>query len=267
MPGEPTPDPAKAAPVVPDNTPVVEPVVEPAVTPVAPVEPAVKVEPAAEPVTPVAEPIVEPVKEIPQGDFLTSADTILTDAGFDTSDVVEKINANNGEVSVELYNDIVGKTSKGVADSLVSGFKTEVANAETRQQAETAKVYEEVGGEEVWNKIAEWTADPASKLDPAAAKQYNAMLAAGGVQAQLAAKALKEAYMASPGFSADANLVPGDSTPAPSGLEPISRVEYTKLKKEARQKGDGVADAALDARARHTMENLPNQWRLAPLEG
>lgn len=266
MPGEQTPEPV--APVVPDNTPVVEPVVEPVATPAQVATPTPAVEPAAaEPVAPVAEPIVEPVQEIPEGDFLTSADTILTDAGLDTSDVVEKINANEGKVSVELYNEIVAKTSKGVADSLVAGFTTEVANAEKRQAAETAKVYEVVGGEAEWNKIAAWTSDPASKLDPAAAKEYNAMLAAGGVQAQLAANALKEAYMASPGFSADANVVPGDGTPPAQGLEPISRAQYTTEKKKARQSGDGVLDAALDARARHTMQNFPNQWRLAPLDG
>ena len=242
------------------------PVVEPK-TPKPSIEPAPAVEPAPTP-EPKAEPIVDPsVTEIPQEDFISSASTILTDAGFDPSTVMERINANDGEVSVELYNELVAKTSKGQADVLVSGFKTEVSNIETAQVAENQKVYEAVGGEETWNKKAEWTKTEESGLTSEAAKEYTAMLQAGGVQAQLAAKALKEAYVSSPGFTADPNLVPGDSTPPAKGLELISRTQYLVDKKKARSENNGVLDAALDARAKHTMETNPGMWRGIKIEG
>ena len=73
--------------------------------------------------------------------------------------------------------------------------------------------------------------------------------------------------MASPGFKeANPTMVAGDNTPpVQSGITPISRPQYTEERKKAVHSGNAAEVAALDARARHTMTNVPDQWRMKPI--
>ncbi len=249
--GEPVPE-HKQEPVVPPNP--------------APPEPVVPTAPEPEQV-PEQEVPKEVPKEVPDGDFFSTASETLKEAGFNPEEVAQRINDNEGKISSELYSEMYQKLGKTQADLLVSGFKTNYADIIAKQEVEKSKVYDVVGGEDMWQKIAAWTATEEAALEPEAAKVYNEMLAAGGVKAALAANALKEAYMASPGFTAAPNLVTGDSTPPAAGVEPISRSEYTNKKREAFNSNDGVAVASLEARARFTMEQHPNLWRTAKIRG
>jgi hypothetical protein len=147
---------------------------------------------------------------------------------------------------------------------LTATYKAEVTTAKSKAEARNNAVYSVVGGKESWDAIAQWTTTPEAGLDEAAAAEYNKMLASGGVQAELAAKALKEAYMASPGFK-QANPTMTEPTgvvPAAPAVEPVSRRQYTDQRKKAIREGNAAEVAALDARARHTMQSLPDQWRL-----
>jgi len=232
---------------------VVVPVVEPLVTPEVVVVPPVVTAPVVEPV--VTPPVVQTT------DFYETASTTLTEAGFVPADVAAKIRDNGGKVSPELYAELSGKLGKVTTDLLAQGYEVKRADLVAKQEVENEKVYTEVGGKDAWEAISAWTQTDASGLSKEAADAYNEMLAAGGVKAALAAKALKEAYMASPGFTQEPNLVTGDSTPAPTGVVPISRAIYVAEKQKAIYANDSATIASLEARARFTQANHANIWR------
>lgn len=194
--------------------------------------------------------------------FLEAANKMLTDKGINTQALADSINAAGGKVTAEVRKILEGKLGAAEATMLITGYEAEISKVNASIKAEAEKVYEIVGGEEEWNKIAAWAKTPEAGLDPEAKVQYNAMLAQGGVQAALAAKAIKEAYMASPGFTQDANLMQGqEPASAPSQIDPISRSEYINEKRKAVSSNDGVAVAALEERARFTMEHHAEKWR------
>lgn len=261
---------------VPEALPV-EPVVEPAavaVEPVAPVEPAQGQVNEPAPVLPDADPVVPEVPEtlevpatnpayIPEsyGTFMEAANSVLTAKGINTDALARSIEAADGVVTEEIRTILVDKLGAAEATVMISGFETEYSNASTSISTEANKVYDVVGGKEEWNKIAEWTKTPEAGLTPEAKDAYNSMLQQGGVQAELAAKAIKEAYMASPGFTQDPNLMPADSNANPAvTMETISRSVYVSEKQKAIRENDGVAVAKLEERARFTKENNKDQW-------
>lgn len=228
--------------------PIVEPVVPVEVIPAAPVTPEV-------PATPV----------VPTKDFYATASEVLTAGGFVPSEVADKIKANGGEISQELYSELATKLGKPHADFLSQGYEVKRAGILAQQEIENKKVFDVVGGKDTWEAIAKWTSTEESGLSAEAATAYNEMLAAGGVKAAIAANALKEAYMASPGFTSAPALVTGDGSPAPTGVTPISRSEYVAEKQKAINANDAVAVSSLEARARFTQANHANLWRSVKL--
>jgi len=248
--------------------PVVAPVVEEA--PAVPVvEPVVPVEPAA-PV--VEEPVVEaPVYAKPEATgnkFFDSAANVLHDAGFDTTAISQEVGT-NGSLTDETRAALVAKLGESQVSMLESGLEQERTSAHAANKPARDLVYNEAGGEAMWKAIEEWTTTEGCGLTPDGEKEYNQMLAAGGMQAQLAVKALKEAYMASPGFVQPAKLEGADGVVPAGQVDAISRAIYIKEKADAIKANDAVTVAALEARARYTMANLPTQWnsKLAPRIG
>jgi len=204
-----------------------------------------------------------PVKAdaVPDVDFFSSAKTLLKDKGFDPTEVVNKIDANNGKIPLDLYNDLTSKLGVTETNTLVAGYSQarDAANASIEQ--ENQRIYDVVGGKDKWEAAAAWTKTPEAGLTPEAAKAYNKMFAEGGLQAELAANAIMEAYMKSPGFTQAPTLVQGDG-PAPIlGLTAISRSKYVEEKAKAITANDAVAVKSLEERARHTMQNNPGLWR------
>ena len=260
--GQPVADPT---PTIPQQTAsVTEPVnaPEPVTEPVQ-VDPAPQVTEPEQPQQP-----VQPVAYEPTGNTaLDAAAKIVSEAGFDPAAVSDELNT-NGKLSDQTLLALEGKLGKEQVALLASTYNTEIKKIQEKAQAEVNAVYTEVGGKETWDAIAQWTTTPESGLDKQAAQEYNAMLSAGGVQALLAAKALKEAYMASPGFTATQpnTLVTADSAvPAQPVIETISRRQYVEEKRKAMSVGDAATVAKLEARAHYTRKNVPNQWRMTPL--
>ena len=277
---------AAAAPVVLEVTPPVGVApVEPAVTPpaepataapVEPVQPAAPVEPA--PVVPevpaIPEPPVAPAPEVPAyvpetyTNFMEAADKLLTDKGIDTKSLAATIDAADGKVTDEVRGILVDKLGAAQATVLISGYETEHAAATASVNAEANKVFDVVGGKEMWDKMAAWAASPEAKLTEEARQSYNTMLSLGGVQAALAAEAIKGAYMQSPGFTQDPTLLTGDKQPnAPTGIEPISRSVYMTEKTKAINENNGVEVQSLEARARFTKEHHTAAWYGARYNG
>ena len=266
--GKETPEekPAETPEAKPTETPEEKPAelkVEPAAKPEEKPEEEPEEKPEEKSETPKETPEEKPEPtDIKDTDFFTSAQTILDKAGLDSASVVKRIEDANGIVSPELRAEIAGKLGEAETTVLLNGLATELGNVESAQKKEADVIYDIVGGKESWDKLAAWTATAESGLSEEAANDYNAMLAQGGVQAQLAAKALMEEYMASPGFEKPATLIDGDGTPeAHSTVESISRREYTKEKKKAVYENDAVKVDALEKRARYTMDKHPTLWK------
>jgi hypothetical protein len=201
---------------------------------------------------------------------LDAAAKIVQEAGFDPVAVSNELHA-NGKLSDTTLQALESKLGAEQVALLASTYHTEIKKVQEEAEARNNAVYTEVGGKEAWDAIAQWTTTPEAGLTPDAAQEYNELLAAGGVKALLAAKALKEAYMASPGFktqNTEPNTIvtPDSAVPASPAIETISRRQYVDEKRKAIQAGDAATVAKLEARAQYTMKNAPAQWRLTPLQ-
>ena len=233
--------------------------------------------PVQEPAQPVQEPVAapepEPVKEAPKyeptgNEFFDSAAAVAADAGLSPADVAKYV-TEHGNLSDEHRKALVSKIGEAHTNLLLQGFKSEVKKSNDSVKSVLESVHKAVGGEDTWKQIQEWTRSDSSGLTEEGEKEYNRMLQAGGIQAELAAKALKEAYMASPGFKeSNPNMTPADAaaTPSPS-VAPISRPQYVSEYKKAQQTGNLTEIKILDERARVTMERYPDQWRPARITG
>jgi hypothetical protein len=192
--------------------------------------------------------------------FYDAAAGILHEAGFDAKLVADEFTSSDG-LSTDTRAGLVAKLGEGQVTLMESGLAKELVKAEN---AVLSVVHTAAGSEKMWNDIVVWTTTDDSGLTPEGEKQYNDMLAAGGVQAQLAVQALKEAYMASPGFVQEEGHIAGDTgVPAAPAVEMISRAQYTEEKRKAVRDQNAVLVASLEARARYTMETDPGVWRAA----
>lgn len=202
---------------------------------------------------------------VPTGnEVLDSAAALVSKAGFDPIALHNELE--NG-LTQETRAQLEGKLGKEQTSVLIRSVSSEIETQRNKVKETLSSVHSTVGGEQTWNSIVEWSRTEEAGLDPKAAEEYNAMLNAGGVQAQLAARALKEAYMSSPGFKEqNPTMEQADSSaPASPSLEPISRPQYTEEYNKAIRAGDAAKAAALDARAKYTMQHYPQQWRVLRL--
>lgn len=256
-PAEPVPTPVPA----PEPAPVPEPTPTPVPTPV----PAPVPEPSIAPPAPTPAPTPEPASTVqPTGNkILDAAAKLVSEHGFNPNTLSQEIE-NSGDLQPATRSALEEKLGTEQVELLIASYKAEVQSVKTTAEKKRQAVYDAVGGKEQWDAIAQWTTTDEAGLSQEAADEYNKMLAAGGVQAQLAANALKEAYMATPGFKqANPTMQSADSAvPASPNIEAISRRQYVEQRKKAVRTGNAAEVAALDARATHTMTNLPNQWRM-----
>jgi len=261
--------------IPPGGSPVTEPPVEPIAQPVAQ-------EPAPAPVQdPVQEPVQDPVPEPPQeppqepqqyeptgNPALDAAAKIVNEAGFDPVALSNEL-YQNGKLSDTTVQALEQKLGAEQVALLTTTYHAEIKKEQDAAEARNKEVYDIVGGKEAWDQLAQWTTTPEAGLSPEAANEYNAMLAAGGVQAKLAAHALKEAYMASPGFkdsTPNTMVQPDAAAPSSHAVEPISRRQYVDEKRKAIRTGDAAKVAQLEARAQYTLKHAASQWRLQPLQ-
>jgi len=267
--------------IPPGGSPVTEPPVEPVVQPgtqepaqqtAAPAPVQAPAPAQAPPLTPpqTPDPVqAEPVAYDPIGNVaLDAAAKIVQEAGFNPIALSNEL-YQTGRLSDTTVQALEQKLGAEQVALLTTTYHAEIKKEQDAAEARNQEVYKVVGGKETWDALAQWTTTPEAGLSPEAADEYNAMLAAGGVQAKLAARALKEAYMASPGFKENTpnTMVQGDD-PAPTGhtIEPISRLQYVDEKRKAIRSGDATKVAQLEARAQYTLKHAAAQWRLRPLQ-
>jgi hypothetical protein len=255
-----TPAAATATPAVAPAAAPATPAVAPAAAPVEPAAPlqASPVAPAVAPVAPVVVPYTKTGNQA-----LDAAAKIVSNQGFDPIALSKEI-TEQGDLTPESRAALEAKVGVEQTAILTSTYRSEVKNAQAAADSKNQAVYDAVGGKEQWDAIAKWTTTEGAGLSTEAANDYNTMLAAGGVQASLAARAIKEAYMASPGFKQDNPvIVQADGVvPVQSVVAPISRPQYITERKKAVREGNATAVQSLDNRATHTMNNIPDQWRV-----
>lgn len=248
-------------------------------TPAAPAagtEPVVPATPAA-PAAPVAAPASLAVEAaaVPATPTFTKTGNAVYDnaldlvakSGLDPAKLSDEF-SKTGAVSADTRKAMVEKLGEAQTAVLEAAVKAEHTGQVAKAQAKVDAVFDVLGekngreaGKELWGKIAEWSKTEASGLSKEDAAKFNSMLAEGGLQAELAAKALKERYMAAPNVSTPPNLIHGDATGAPAGLAPISRAQYTEEKRKAMNSRDAAAVELLEKRARYTMEHKADLWR------
>jgi len=118
--------------------------------------------------------------------------------------------------------------------------------AEAKASAELANVHKVVGGAEQWTAISEWAKKEAT---PEEAKEFSAMLAAGGFQAKAAAKYLAEQYARATGQAETQG-----AGPAVSSVQGTSAAPGTL---DAKAYGRAVQEARSAFRGRGAFEESP----------
>jgi hypothetical protein len=210
--------------------------------------------------------VVAPVVPKPEPTGSVYFDTLsaaLYEKGVDSSKFTEEI-ITTGKLTPENRTALVGVFGEAQVAMMEHGTSTELARIRTAQDAEATKVYDSVqlpgmvDGKAAFGVLAEWSI---TNINDAERSTYNEMLSKGGVQAQLAVKAIKERYMQDPNYSAAANLVNGTAPATTNGVELISRTAYTAALRTAEKTKDSAAVLLLNTRAKHTMATNMKAWR------
>ncbi|MEH6358734.1 MAG: hypothetical protein V7745_07070 [Pseudomonadales bacterium] len=202
-----------------------------------------KVEPTKAPVTPAQEPapakepVQESTKEPAKVSYTSSAakqvSDMITEAGLDSAQARDAINANGGVCTPEIYKALVEKHGEGMA-SLLSAQMTQVyteqVDAGTAQdkaiysQVEDAfKGVTEQSGEETWSELSAWAKTNVSNDDR---KELNAVIAQGGMAAKLAVQELVNMFQQSGDYSQEMVGLEGDNVPNAGKGGDLTRQEY-----------------------------------------
>lgn len=148
---------------------------------------------------------------------------------------------NEADIDMAYIESVIGKAA---TYGIMAGVKAENQKIEQEAAATARAVHEAAGGKEMWDGVCEWIASGKSGLTKEGWEQYNDMLASGGVQAELASRELSRMYQQSPGFTQPTNMLQGDATAQPTGIEPITRREYAEqLEQVVREKGENSREA------------------------
>lgn len=148
------------------------------------------------------------------------------------------------DIDVEGLKKAVGEQYSTLIMGTVSSIYT---NNVAAVKAVQKMAYDALGGKAGWDTLAVW-AEAKAKTDKefnGKLDTYKSMITAGGEQAMLAIKTLKEQFMADPNTTVAPDLERGDGTgSALPDVKPIvSKVDYVNQLKEAYKKGDSNAVA------------------------
>lgn len=231
------------------------PVGEPPTPPVEETPPVVDTNPAPKVVEDVIVPDPSPV---PDELSLTSPDpvpTTVTETGNKTIDAVGKLLADKGvtdpdgiineaikEGELSLANqsalvDALGETMAGIVLNQLEGEIQATREIATQERGRLLEYAAEAFGDkpedaaEVWKAMQTFARSPEAGLSESDRAAMNAMLAKGGMQAELVIDKLKSKYFASTGYTQEADLLVGEST-INSSFEAMSKTAYTAKMRE-----------------------------------
>lgn len=118
---------------------------------------------------------------------------LLSDSGVTTDEAKALLYdaVKDGDVTKIDMAALTAKVGKASATIIQSGIKTVISEDKSRTDAVVAAVSAAAGGQEAWDLIKGWALKNVAEAD---LDEYRGMIDAGGKQATLAAKALREAY-------------------------------------------------------------------------
>lgn len=179
-------------------------------------------------------------KDTNKSDTIINKDTLiqvqgfLESAGLVPSDIAKEFTT-NGELSIESMSKLVEKHGESVAGLIVGQLKGLHEKSMAQAQERDAKVFSQVEeafkgvtdqtGEETWQELATWAK---ANVPKESRSELNAMLAKGGLQAQLAVDYLINTFKASESYSQPAELLGADKVSASFGSTPLSKADYQR---------------------------------------
>lgn len=167
------------------------------------------------------------------------------------------------DIDVETLEQSVGKDA---ATLIMASVQTVYNENFAASKAIIKKAHDMFGGEDGWKSTVEW-AQVKAESDPefkSTLETYTEMINTGGIQADMALKAIKETYMDDPTTTNKPDLVRGDGSGG-TRVEPITnKVEFVNALKEAYKDGDMHKVAQLRQRRAKGRElerkNAPSVW-------
>lgn len=196
---------------------------------------------------------------------LDSLGYAIADKGLDPSVYFNEVGSQLKEgkeasLTQESFDELKEAFGEKLALAMERQVANETKNVLDQQRKKTDAVYEQFGGKEKLEQMASAIRKEGKATDDEA-KELTKMLFSGGIQQDLAVSRIKELYMSTEGYTQTPSIeVEGDNK-QPTGLQPISRTDYTRQKMEAVKKRDLVKVEELNKRARFTMENKKDVWR------
>lgn len=167
-----------------------------------------------------------------------------------------------GEVSLseESFAELSKEFGEDMAKLMESQYISEYTTLDTTRKAKAEEVYGLFGGQEQLAHMTDtiMSEGKASKED---VDDLAEMLVGSKVKQSAAEKIIKEMYMSTEAFEQNPQLLEEGDTAQPTGIQPLSRREYTAQKMKAMSDGDSSAVERLNKRAQYTMENKSNLWK------
>lgn len=172
-------------------------------------------------------------------------ESLLNDAGLNPQDVTKAIMENGGKLTPTLTKQLVEKHGEAVAsiiaDQLGTFHKASVDKATKRDQEVYNQVQEafkdvtDQSGDKTWQELSGWAKE---NIPNDERKEINKLLQQGGIAARYAINDLVNRFKSSDSFVQSAELVSGDNfSNDNSGLQPLSKAEYTQKFRELESKG------------------------------
>ena len=209
---------------------------------------------------PVSEPVQQPIVQNSSSmDAVSDMEVQLTQDGFNTDDLANEIK--NGDLSTMSRKLLTEKYGALTTELMVSQYKNAIEYNKLHVQTIKTTVNEAAGGESNWKSIQAWVKSGTSGLSIEQRREINTMLESGGTSAKLAVQHLVNLQRQSPTGTVPAQLEIGTSSMQPTGIQPISRMQYSTERKKAYRTNNQVEIANLDARAKFTMTNRSDLWR------
>ena len=145
-----------------------------------------------------------------------------------------------GDISKIDQEALEAKVGKAKATLILTGVKGFIQETADKNAAIKEVVYEAAGGEQTWNKLAEWA--KASNTD---ISEYAALIDAGGAQARFAVQEITGLYNADPKNTAISGAGKERVEPTKGGaapaVKPITRAEFVEQLDAAHAAGDQKA--------------------------
>lgn len=170
---------------------------------------------------------------------------LVESAGITTNDLMAQADLETGDISVSHKAKLIEQHGEAIAELVADKVKAmaidvkkaavEKNNAVFSQVEEAFKGTTEQKGEETWKELAGWVKE---NVDKNTRKEYNKMLNEGGMQANMAVKAMVESFKKGNDMTIKADLLEGDGD-IPKGDSGgfVTRAEYNTQLQDLLDKG------------------------------